>query len=104
MCGKVYEVKLTKLAAKDYDLLETAGLHKKRDELLDIVTKNPFQYPPEFEVMRGDKKGIISRRINRKHRFVYEVLLNVNNCKDENGEPYKGIVKILTMWTHYERF
>jgi len=99
----VYDVKFTKQVAKDYELLEKAQLHKKRDELLDIVEVNPFEFPPEYEAMKGDKKGLYSRRINRKHRFVYEVLPNLDNAKDENGEHYEGIVKIVSMWTHYER-
>ncbi|MCL2216672.1 MAG: Txe/YoeB family addiction module toxin [Defluviitaleaceae bacterium] len=99
----MYDVKFTKIAAKDYDLLEKVGLHKKRDELLDIVEQDPFQYPPDYEIMKGDKKGVYSRRINRKHRFVYEVLPNVDGVKDENAQPYEGIVKVLAMWTHYER-
>jgi len=103
MCVKVYEVKFTKTAAKDYDRLESAGLRRKRDELLDIVEKDPYQYPPEYEIMKHDMKGAYSRRINRKHRFVYHVLPNTENSKDENGELYDGVVKILTMWTHYEQ-
>jgi len=99
----VYEVRLTRLAAKDYDLLEKAGLHIKRDELLNISEKDPFQYPPEYEVMKGDKKGLFSRRINRKHRFVYAVFPNTENEKDKYGNLYEGIVKIISMWTHYER-
>ena len=104
MCVKVYEVKLTKSAAKDYDLLEKAGLQKKRDQLLGIVEQNPYQSPPPFEIMKHDYKGAHSRRINKKHRFVYEILPNTENCKDENGLPYEGVVKVITMWTHYERF
>lgn len=103
MCVKVYDVRLTKVAVKDYDLLETAGLNKKRDELLDIVEKSPFQNPPPYEALKGDKKGLYSRKINRKHRFVYAVLPNTDNSKDKNGKTFKGIVKIITMWTHYER-
>ena len=103
MYEKVYDVRLMKIAAKDYDLLEKAGLHRKRDELLDIMERNPLQYPPEYEILKGDMKGAFSRRINRKHRFVYEVLPNVDNNRDENGSLYEGIVKILSMWTHYER-
>jgi len=91
------------VAAKGYDMLEKAGLRRKRDELLGIVEQDPFQYPPEYEIMKGNMKGLYSRRINRKHRFVYEVLPNSDNAKDENGEPYDGIVKVLTMWTHYEQ-
>ena len=103
MCEKVYDVRLTKLAARDYDLLEKAGLRKKRDELLGIVEKAPFQNPPPYKALKGDKHGAFSRRINRKHRFVYAVLPNTDNIKDEHGIPYKGIVKIISMWTHYER-
>ena len=103
MCVKVYAVKLTKTAAKDYDLLENAGLHRKRDELLDLVEKSPFQSPPPYKVLKGDKQGAYSRRINKKHRFVYSVLPNSYNEKDEKGELYEGIVKIVSMWTHYER-
>ena len=99
----MYAVRFTKLAAKDYDLLEKAGLCSKRDELIDIVERNPFQNPPPFKQLKGDKNGALSRRINKKHRFVYSVLANTEHIKDDNGEFYDGIVKIITMWTHYER-
>jgi len=103
MCVRVYDVRFTKVAAKDYDLLGNAGLHVKRDELIDIVKENPFQSPPPYKALKGDKKGAYSHRINKKHRFVYAVLPNEDNAKNEDGELYKGIVKIITMWTHYER-
>jgi Txe/YoeB family toxin of toxin-antitoxin system len=99
----MYEVKFTKQAAKDYDLLENAGLYKKRDQLIEMVEKNPYQNPPPYEIMKHDYKGAISRRINRKHRFVYEILPNTDNLKDEAGVPFIGVIKIITMWTHYER-
>ncbi|MCX6580721.1 MAG: type II toxin-antitoxin system YoeB family toxin, partial [Candidatus Aminicenantes bacterium] len=35
-------------------------------------------------------KGFISRRINKQHRLVYEVL------------EEEKIIKVLRMWTHYE--
>ncbi|MGR9087968.1 MAG: type II toxin-antitoxin system YoeB family toxin [Gammaproteobacteria bacterium] len=35
-------------------------------------------------------KGAISRRINKQHRLVYEVL------EEEQA------VKVIMMWTHYE--
>ena len=98
----MYAVKLTKISAKDYDLLHAAGLHKKRDELINVVQNAPFQYPPEYELMKGDKKGLVSRRINKKHRFVYQVLPNENGERDAEGILYQGIIKIIRMWTHYE--
>jgi Txe/YoeB family toxin of toxin-antitoxin system len=66
------------------------------------MKNNPFQIPPEYEKLNGDMKGLYSRRINKKHRLVYDVLPNAENLTDENGELYKGIVKVISMWTHYE--
>ena len=40
-----------------------------------------------------------SRRINRQHRLVYEV---IEGAYEEDGTSYEGIVKVLSMWTHYE--
>ncbi|MFK5976136.1 MAG: type II toxin-antitoxin system YoeB family toxin [Sulfurovum sp.] len=37
---------------------------------------NPLQYPPEYEYLKGNLKGLISRRINRQHRLVYEIFEN----------------------------
>ena len=99
----MYAVSLTKRAAKDYDLLTEAGLNTTRDVLLELVEKNPLQYPPKYEIMVGDKQGLISRRINKKHRFVYQVFDNSENLIDEHGNLYQGKVKIISMWTHYEK-
>jgi len=40
--------------------------------------------------LKGDMQGLISRRINKQHRLVYEVL-----------EEDK-LIKIYRMWTHYQ--
>nr|WP_248126372.1 hypothetical protein [Slackia exigua] len=42
-----------------------------------------------------------SRRIDRQHRFVYEV---IEGALDEDGVAYEGIVRVLSMWTHCESF
>ena len=98
----MYKVLASRQALKDSEWLKRAGLSGKAKELARIVTTNPFQMPPPYEKMTGDLQGYYSRRINRKHRFVYEVLPNTDNLADEKGTPYKGIVKIIRMWTHYE--
>ncbi|WLT39362.1 Txe/YoeB family addiction module toxin [Synechocystis sp. B12] len=49
-----------------------------------------YQYPPEYELLKGDMKGLISRRINKQHRLVYEVI------------EQQKLIKIYRMWTHYE--
>jgi len=98
----MYKIEFTKQAVKDAKLIENAGLKKNAVNLINVVQKNPFQAPPPFEALKGDRKGAYSRRINRQHRFVYEVLPNALNNADKNGIPYDGIVKIIRMWTHYE--
>lgn len=95
----MYDVVFTKQAAKDAAKLKAAGLDVKAKALVAIVADNPFAYPPSYEPLVGSLAGMYSRRINRQHRFVYEVL-------DEpfalNGEKYDGVVKVLSMWTRYE--
>ena len=83
-------------------MLEQAKLDKTAVALLTIIQKNPYQNPPRYEKLKGDYHGLYSRRINKQHRIVYDVLPNNENLKDANGEPYESIVKIIRMWTHYE--
>ena len=59
-------------------------------KILEILINDPFQHPPSYEKLVGDLKGAYSRRINVRHRIVYQVLK-----KDR-------IVKVIRMWTHYE--
>jgi Txe/YoeB family toxin of toxin-antitoxin system len=92
----------TRQAEKDARLMEKAGLDKTVGKLLSIIKKNPYQNPPAFEKLQGDLKGLFSRRINKQHRIVYDVLPNTEDLLNENNETYKGVVKIIRMWTHYE--
>lgn len=80
----------TKQANKDAKKISSAGYKAKVQELLDVVSVNPYQNPPPYEKLMGDLNGAFSRRINIQHRLVYQVI-----------EKQK-IVKILRMWTHYE--
>ena len=80
----------TKQAQKDAKKLSAAGLRKKAEAILDILKKNPFQKNPSFEKLVGDLEGAYSRRINIKHRLVYQILKR------------NKTVKVLRMWTHYE--
>lgn len=85
-----WELVFTKEAQKDARKLTEAGLKRKAEGLLAVISSNPFQNPPPYEKLLGDLAGAYSRRINIKHRLVYEVF-----------EKEKA-VKILRMWTHYE--
>ena len=97
-----YKLKFTRQAEKDARLLEQTGLEKSAIRLLAIIKNNPYQNPPAYEKLQGDLKGSYSRRINKQHRMVYDVLPNDEGLKDNNGMLYKGIVKIIRMRTHYE--
>jgi Txe/YoeB family toxin of toxin-antitoxin system len=97
----MYKVVFTPHAVKDAVKLEQAGLKPKAIIILRIVKQNPFQNPPQYEKLSG-LRDTYSRRINRQHRFVYQILPNTNGENDENGVPFHGVVKVIRMWTHYE--
>lgn len=86
----MYKIVFTKKAAKDVSCLKSAKLDTKAKALIELVRVNPFQNPPTYEKLLGELSGAYSRRLNIKHRFVYEVL------------EEQQTVKILSMWTHYE--
>lgn len=98
----MYRIVLIKQAVKDAKVIEQAGLKLNVAMLLRIICENPYQNPPKYEKLKGDLYGSYSRRINKKHRLVYDILPNDGSLADDNGEIYKGIVKVLRMWTHYE--
>ena len=79
-----------KHAQKDAQKLAASGLKAKAQELLAVISENPFHNPPPYEKLVGDLAGAYSRRINIQHRLVYQVLEDVHT------------VKVLRMWSHYE--
>lgn len=86
-----YRIKYTRTAVKDAEKLkDKPQLKRKVKDLLEIVEQNPYQNPPKYEKLVGDFQGMYSRRINIKHRLVYEIL------EDEK------IVRVISMWSHYE--
>ena len=95
----MYKVVFTKQAVKDAKKLKAAGLDAKAKSLIAVVEQDPFAYPPAFEPLVGSLTGMYSRRISRQHRFVYEV---IDEPSADAGMGIDGIVKVLSMWTHYE--
>ena len=95
----MFRIVYEKQAMKDIACLKAAKLDKKAKKLIEIVKNNPFQNPPPFEALVGNLTGLYSRRINIQHRFIYQVYNE--RIAFENTE-YKGTVKIIRMWTHYE--
>ena len=74
---------------KDAKKIASSGLKAKVLQLIKIIEEDPFQYPPDYELLKGDMKGLISRRINKQHRLVYEVFES------------EKLIKIYRMWSHY---
>lgn len=86
----MYEIVYTKRALQALPKLKAAKLGGKVEALVALLERDPFQNPPPYESLLGTLKGSYSRRINHKHRLVYQVY----------GE--KKTVKIISMWSHYE--
>ncbi len=80
----------SKQSLKDAKNLKRANLWKNAEKLLEVLRENPFQSPPPFEKLVGDLEGIYSRRINIRHRLIYQT------------NKQEKIVRVLRMWTHYE--
>lgn len=98
----MYDIQLTKQAQKDSVNIERAGLKSKVVEILQTVRNNPYEESQNFEKLKGGLKGAYSRRITLQHRFVYEILPNTEGQENADGKTYEGIVKIISLWTHYE--
>lgn len=86
----MYKIVYTKDSIKDIPKLKSANLDKKALALIEVIKNNPFQNPPPYEKLIGDLQYLYSRRINIKHRLVYQVF------------DREKIIKIVSLWTHYE--
>lgn len=90
MNGK-YGLMITKAAQKDKEKIKQyPALKRNVQNLLELISDNPFQNPLPYERLISNLKQCYSRRINAQHRLVYMVY-----------EEEKTI-KIISMWSHYE--
>jgi len=85
----MYKILYSKMALKDAKKLSSANLATKAQALIEIIRKDPFQTPPPYEKLVGNLNGAYSRRINIKHRIVYEV------------READKVIRIARMWSHY---
>lgn len=85
----MYRLLFMTQAQKDAKKLAASGLKPKALQLLELIQQDPYRYPPEFEYLKGEMKGLISRRINKQHRLVYEVI------------EVERLIKVYRLWTHY---
>ena len=86
----MYQLKYSTKIVNDIKNIKTAKLDKKVKMLLDIIKNNPYQNPPPYEKLVGDLKGFYFRRINLQHRLVYQVF------------EKEKIIRVLSVWSHYE--
>ena len=70
---------ITDKALEDIQYHKKSGnkviLHKL-NTLLEEITEHPFTGTGKPEVLKHNLSGLWSRRINKKHRLVYEVIEN----------------------------
>ena len=86
----MYSIVYTKKAVGDINNLKSSKLDNKAKALIELIRNDPYKTPPSYEKLQGNLKGAYSRRINIKHRLVYEVY-----------EEDK-IIKIISLWSHYD--
>ena len=86
----MYKIEYHKKAVKEIAKLRESNLDKKAKNLIDLIKQNPYQTPPPHEKLVGDLQGFYSRRINIQHKLVYQV------------HEEEKIIKIISLWSHYE--
>ncbi len=95
----MWKIMYTKQAIKDKKKLKATGFDGKAKSLVEVVRADPLGKPPAFEPLKGNLEGAYSRRINLQHRFVYQI---IDEPFEEDGVRYEGVVKVVSMWTHYD--
>ena len=80
-----YEIKITKTARRDIDLLTPKLKKKLKDILIEIIAENPYT----GKKLVGDLKNYFSYMLNIKDRIIYSI--------DEKNK----IVYIKRARTHY---
>lgn len=81
-----WDLVFTPRAVEDARRIAAAGLKPRVYELFTVLRSGPLQEHVPYEALLGELEGVYSRRINARHRLVYQVM------------PYGRVVKILRMW------
>lgn len=87
----MWQISYSKLSVIDVQKLKSAKLDKKSKQLIELLRTDPFAESPPYERLVGNLRGMYSRRINYQHRLVYTV------------DQDRKVVRIIRMWTHYEK-
>jgi len=87
-----YTLEITKTALSDIEKHKKSGdraILKKISTLLNELVEHPRTGTGQPEKLKHDLEGLYSRRINRKHRLIYDI-------KDEIVT-----VIVLSAYSHY---
>jgi len=88
MPDRPWRVFYTKEALKDREKVIERGWGEKIRSIGRALRENP--YAPPREKLVGELNGAYSKRINRQHRVIYQIL-------EEDRT-----VKVVSAWSHYE--
>lgn len=86
----MYTIQYHRKALKEISKLKEVNLDIKAKKLIELIKENPYKTPPTYEKLVGDLQNYYSRRINIKNRLVYQVY------------EKEKVIKIISMWSHYE--
>ena len=84
------EIVLSSVARKDREFWKTSGnkqIQKKIEELIIDIREHPFTGIGQPEALKHNLSGFWSRRINREHRIIYQVM--------------DGMIEITSLKGHY---
>ncbi len=84
------EIVLSSAARKDREFWKTSGnkqIQKKIEELIIDIQEHPFTGIGQPEALKHNLSGFWSRRINREHRIIYQVM--------------DGMIEITSLKGHY---
>ena len=76
-----YQLTFTDIAKKDIELFKKSGdksILKKLHKLLIEISEHPMMGTGKPEQLKYELSGKWSRKINREHRIIYEILEDEN--------------------------
>jgi toxin YoeB len=88
------EIRFSSKAIKDLEYWTKTGnkpILKKISELLRAIKENPYEGIGKPEALKYSLSGVWSRRINKEHRLIYEII-------DENTIE---VLNIISAKGHY---
>jgi toxin YoeB len=89
------EIVFSKKAKNDLDFWSKSGnksILKKVTQLIKAIQENPYEGIGKPEALKHKLSGIWSRRIDKEHRIIYEII-------DKNTID---ILSIISLRGHYE--